>query len=80
MISEKIGKLNNFSKGDNDFNLFSVNKLLKIPSEIVDIREEIANNSEEINYLHKSVANLRSDVRTIFREELKAALNGGVQC
>jgi hypothetical protein len=34
---------------------------------------------EEINYLHKSVANLRSDVRTIFREELKAALNGGVQ-
>jgi hypothetical protein len=34
---------------------------------------------EEINYLHKSVANLRSDVRTIFREELKAALNGGIQ-
>jgi hypothetical protein len=34
---------------------------------------------EEINYLHKSVANLRSDVRKIFREELKAALNGGVQ-
>ena len=34
-------------------------------------------NAEESNYLYKSVANLRSDVRMIFREELKAALNGG---
>jgi hypothetical protein len=78
-MTKKLEKFSDFSKGDNDFNLSSSNKLLKIPSEIVDIREKIANNSEEINYLHKSVANLRSDVRTIFREELKAALNGGVQ-
>lgn len=78
MISNKKGKFD-LSEGDDDFNLPSSNKLLKIPSEIVDIRQEIANNAEEINYLHKSVANLRSDVRMIFREELKAALNGGVQ-
>lgn len=77
MNVNKKGKFD-LSSGD-DFNFPSSNKLLKIPSEIIDIREEIANNSEEINYLHKSVANLRSDVRTIFREELKTALNGGVQ-
>ena len=76
---EKREKLNDFSKGDNDSNFPSSNKLLKIPSENVDIRQEIANNAEEINYLHKSVANLRSDVRIIFREELKAALNGGIR-
>ena len=79
MSIEKREKLNDFSKGDNDSNFPSSNELLKIPSDIIDIRQEIANNTEEINYLHKSVANLRSDVRMIFREELKTALNGGVQ-
>ena len=79
MTKKSAEKSENFSKGDNDFNLSSTNNLLKIPSEIVDIREKIVNNSEQINYLHKSVANLRSDVRKILREELKAALNGGVQ-
>ena len=79
MTKKSAEKSENFSKGDNDFNLSSSNNLLKIPSEIVDIREKIVNNSEQINYLHKSVANLRSDVRKILREELKAALNGGVQ-
>ena len=75
-MSTGKNKKSDLSSGNN-FNLTSSNKLLKIPSENVDIRDEIANNAEEINYLHKSVANLRSDVRTIFREELKAALNGG---
>ena len=78
MTKKSAEKSENFSKGDNDFNLSSSNNLLKIPSEIVDIREKIVNNSEEINYLYKSVANLRSDVRKILREELKAALNGGI--
>ena len=77
MTKKSAEKFSDFSKGGKDLNLFSVNKLLKIPSEIVDIHKEITNNSEEINYLHKSVANLRSDVRKIFREELKAALNVG---
>jgi hypothetical protein len=76
-MTKKSEKFSDFSKGDNDFNFPSSNKLLKIPLEIVDIRHNIENNSEEINYLHKSVANLRSDVRMIFREELKAVLNGG---
>ena len=77
MTKKSAEKFSDFSKEGNDFNLSSSNKLLKIPSDIVDIHKEITNNSEEINYLHKSVANLRSDVRTIVREELKAALNVG---
>ena len=75
MNSNEKGKFD-LSEVDNLVNN-TEGKLLKIPSEIVDICQEIANNAEEINYLHKSVANLRSDVRIIFREELKAALNGG---
>lgn len=61
-----------------DFNLSSSNELLKIPSEIGDIREEIASIKDEINCTHKSVANLRPDIRQAMREELTAALNGGI--
>ena len=45
MTKKSAEKFSEFSKGDNDFNSSSVNKLLKIPSEIVDIHKEIANNS-----------------------------------
>ena len=76
MISKKNENLD-LAEGVEDFNLPSPIKLLKIPSEIVDIREEIANNAEEINCVHKSVANLRPDIAKIVREQLKAALNGG---
>lgn len=76
MITEKKGKFDDFSERDN---LFSVSKLLTFSSEFADIIKEFANYTDEINYLHKSVANLRPDIRKIVREELTAAFNGGVQ-
>ena len=66
------------SEGD-DFNLSSIDKLLKIPSEIVNNRKEIVEITDEINCLHKSVANLRPNIAKIVREQLTAALKGGIQ-
>ena len=74
MYSNKNGKFD-LSEGD-DFNLLSLDKLLKIPSEIADIRKEIANIIDEINMIHKFVANLGPDVRQVVRGELTVALNG----
>ena len=74
-LTEKKEKLNDFSEGDS---LLSLDKLLKIPSEISDIRNEIANIIDEINMVHKSVANLRPDIRQAIRQEVTAALNAGI--
>ncbi len=77
-MTKKSEKLD-LSEEDNDFNLLSLEKLLKISSEIVDIRKDIANILDQINLVHKSVANLRPDVRQVVRGELTVALNGGIQ-
>ena len=69
-MTKKLEKFSDFSKGDNDFNLFSVNKLLKIPSEIIDIREEIANISSEIKSLQRSIAIMKQNLLQIIRDEL----------
>jgi hypothetical protein len=77
-MTKKLEKFSDFSKGDNDFNLFSVNKLLKIPSEIIDIREEIANISSEIKALQRSIAiMMKQDLPKILCDEL-IRLNGGL--
>ena len=73
----KKGKFD-LSEGDN-FTLLSLDKLLKIPSEIANIHKEIVEITDEINCVHKSVANLRPDIAKIVREQLTAALNGGIQ-
>jgi hypothetical protein len=75
-----MGKKGKFdlSEGD-DFNLSPLDKLLKIPSEIANIHKEIVEITDEINCVHKSVANLRPDIAKIVREQLTAALNGGIQ-
>ena len=77
MYSNKKGKFD-LSEVHDDSNLPSSTKLLKIPSEIADIRKEIANIIDEINLMHNSVANLRPHIRQAMREELTAALNGGI--
>ncbi len=79
MTTNKNEKFSDVSKGDNDFNLPSSNKLLKIPSEIANIHKEIVEITDEINCVHKSVANLRPDIAKIVREQLTAALKGGIQ-
>lgn len=57
---KKSEKWNDFSKGDN---LLSLYKLLSIPSECSDIREEIKS-------LQRSVALIRQDITQIIRSEL----------
>ena len=81
MHSNKTEKfLLNFSDdGRDNFNLSSLSKLLNIPSEIEDLHKEIVEITDEINCVHKSVANLRPDIAKIVREQLTAALKGGIQ-
>lgn len=71
-LTEKKEKLNDFSERDN---ILSLEMLLKISSKIVDIHKEII---DEINLVHKSVANLRPDIRQAIRQEVTAALNAGI--